>query len=109
MLSEAGVLYARSPLSDWRHYPLAKPDDRLSTEYLAAARQRIKRRSGAWMSLVIGPFILLLAALKIMEPHDYPAGDVRNEPLFWILTGLLAVGLVAVLVIGSIRLLTRGQ
>lgn len=72
-------------------------------------RQRVKRRSGAMMSFVIGPVVLLVAAVKVVERHDYPAGDIRNEPLFWILVAIAALVLVGALVVGSIRELRRGD
>ena len=84
-------------------------EDRDSTEYLRQARERIKRRSGAWMALVIGPAIVLLAVVKVLERHDYPAGDLRNEPLFWMALGLVVLALVATMMIGSIRLLLRRE
>lgn len=68
--------------------------------------RRIKRRSGAWMSFVIGPVILVVTLLKVLESHDYPAGDIRNEPIFWAILAALAVILVAILIGGSIRELT---
>ena len=84
-------------------------DDRDSAEYLRQARKRIKRRAGAWMSLVVGPAILIVLALKLFERHDYPAGDLQNEPLFWIVLGLFIVVLVATLVTGSIRVLLQRE
>lgn len=84
-------------------------EERDSAEYLRQARERIKRRSGAWMSLVVGPFILLGTALKVFEPHDYPAGDLRNDPLFWAVLAAFAVLLVGTMMIGSVRALLRGD
>jgi hypothetical protein len=48
-----------------------------------------------------------LAAVKALETHRYPAGDIRNEPAFWIALTAGAVILVGVLLLGSIRLLLR--
>ena len=41
------------------------------------ARRRSKQRSGAMISLVVGPIILAVAAVKVFEPHEYPLGDIR--------------------------------
>ena len=71
-------------------------------------RRRVKERSGAMMALIIGPIILLVAAIKIFQQHDYPLGDVRSEPIFWILVGVGALILVIALVAGSIRVIRRG-
>jgi hypothetical protein len=70
-------------------------------------RRRARRRSGAIMGLVVGPIVLFGWALKILEPHHYPAGDIRNEPLFWIIGGLLTLVVIGTLIAGSIRELTR--
>lgn len=61
------------------------------------------------MALAIGPFILLLMAIKVFEHHAYPPGDIRNEPAFWIALGLAAVLLVGTMMVGAIRLLVRGE
>ena len=74
---------------------------------LDEARRRIKRRSGAMMSVVVGPFVLIVAAIKVFEEHDYPSGDVRSEPTFWIVVGIGAIILVGLLVFGSLRELRR--
>jgi hypothetical protein len=34
------------------------------------------------MALIICPFIILIAVLKILEPMDYPVGDARNSIVF---------------------------
>ncbi len=70
-------------------------------------REKVRRRSGAMMALVIGPVVLLVAAVKIFEPHEYPAGDIRNEPIFWMLVGVAMLILVVALVAGSISTLRR--
>jgi hypothetical protein len=80
-----------------------------SERYLREARERIKRRSAAWMALAIGPFILVLLAIKVFEDHTYPPGDFRNEPVFWIAFGLGAVLLIATMMVGAIRSLVRGE
>ncbi len=47
--------------------------------------------------------------MKIIQKHDYPAGDIQNEPLFWIATGsfLIAISVAAILV--SVRELRKGD
>jgi hypothetical protein len=49
----------------------------------------------------------LVTAVKILEPHDYPAGDIRNEPLFWIVMAVVALVVVGALLVGAIRVLVR--
>jgi len=72
-------------------------------------RKSYRRRSGALMALIVGPIVLLVAVVKVFEPHHYPSGDVRNEPLFWIGLAVAALLLTAILVVGSIRTLRRGS
>ena len=71
------------------------------------SRRRVRRRSGALMALIVAPIVLFAAAAKILEVHYYPAGDVRNEPLFWAVTGVIALVVAGVLVAGAIRGLNR--
>lgn len=59
------------------------------------------------MALVVAPIVLLVATVKILERHNYPAGDIRNEPLFWIVVGVAVLILLGGLVVGSIGVLTR--
>lgn len=69
------------------------------------ARRRAFRRSGAVMGLIVGPVVLLVAAIKILEPHDFPPGDLRNEPLFWIVMGVVMLVVVGAPMVGSVRVL----
>ncbi|MEX0629648.1 MAG: hypothetical protein WD508_03235 [Chloroflexota bacterium] len=71
-------------------------------------RRRARRRAGATMALIVGPIVLFVWAIKIFEPHDYPAGDMRNEPLFWVLAGVVALVLIGAIMVGSVRAL-RGR
>jgi len=66
-------------------------------------RRRARRRAAATMALIVGPIVLFAAAIKIFQPHDYQAGDMRNEPLFWVLTGVVALVLIGALMVVSIR------
>jgi hypothetical protein len=61
------------------------------------------------MALAIGPFILLLLAIKVFENHAYPPGDIRNEPAFWIAFGLAAALMIGTMMVGAIRSLVRGE
>lgn len=74
-----------------------------------AFRRRARQRAAAQMALLVGPVILLAAIVKALGPHDYPAGDMRNEPAFWIAFAVVALLLVGALMAGSIRLLRRGR
>lgn len=84
-------------------------EDRDSAEYLRGARRRIKRRGGAMMALVLGPVILLGAGYKVIERHDYPAGDVRNDPVFWAGIFLFFLVLIGAMMVRSIRLFLDGD
>jgi hypothetical protein len=70
-------------------------------------RRHARRRSGAAMALFVGPIVLVVTAVKILEPHDYPAGDIRNEPLFWIVMAVVALVVIGALLVGAIRVLVR--
>jgi len=72
-------------------------------------RRRVRRRTAAQMALIVSPIILLVMAVKVLEPHNYPEGDMRNEALFWLVLGIVAVALVAALTVGSIRELRRDR
>jgi magnesium-transporting ATPase (P-type) len=68
----------------------------------------LNSRTNAWISLIVSALIVLVVASRIFEPHDYPAGDPRNEPYFWIVVGVFFLLVVSVLVVSAIRTLRRG-
>jgi hypothetical protein len=76
---------------------------------IAESSRRIKKRAGAQMALIVGPVVLLIAAIRALAPHDYPAGDIRNEPLFWMALFAFFAVVAGALIIGSIRYLLRGE
>lgn len=86
-------------------------NDPESDAYLAQARERIRRarrRQAAWFILVLwAPLALLIAGVKLLERHDYPAGDLRNEPVFWVGVALVTVLFVGVMVILAVRRLRK--
>lgn len=70
-----------------------------------AFRRRAKRRQTAMFFLVLGPFVLLVTAIRVLEPHAYPRGDFRNEPLFWAFVGFVAVLFVGAFFVHAVRVL----
>ena len=44
-----------------------------------AFRKHARTRTSRQMALIICPFIVILALVKIAEPMDYPVGDLRNS------------------------------
>jgi hypothetical protein len=50
-------------------------DDRAWAEF----RARLRTRTGRQMAMIICPFVIVTAVLKILEPMDYPVGDVRTS------------------------------
>ena len=85
--------------------------DTESAAYLDRARQRLRRtkqRQTAWVFLVLGPYALGIVVLRTLGPHEYPSGDYRNEPLFWVLFALLALVFWGTLMTLAIRRLRLG-
>jgi hypothetical protein len=70
-----------------------------------AFRRRARRRRSAMFALVLEPFVLLVTAIRVFEPHEYPHGDIRNEPLFWAIIGLVFVLFASAFLIMAIRIL----
>lgn len=72
-------------------------------------RQRgLGSRTNAWISLLVSALIVFVVAARAFGPHDYPAGDQRNEPLYWVVVGVFFLLVVSVLVVRAIRTLRRG-
>ena len=71
-------------------------------------RRGVSSRTNAWNLLIVGAVILIGAGGAIfLTAHDYPAGDPRNEPIFWIIVGVIALLFAGVFVVGAIRTLMR--
>jgi hypothetical protein len=86
-------------------------DEPESIAYLVQPRQRIRRlrsRQSAWFILLVwAPLVTLIAAANVFEPHNYPADDPRNEPLFWLTAALVTVVFVAVMLAFAVRRLRQ--
>lgn len=74
-----------------------------------ATRRRARRRRTAMVALILEPFILLVTALSVFKPHEYPRGDIRNEPLFWAVIGLGFVLFAGAFLITAVRILRDDQ
>jgi hypothetical protein len=61
------------------------------------------------MLAVLGLFGLFIVVSRSLEAHDYPAGDLRNEPLFWLAVGGVLGGLCVVALIQAIVLVIRAR
>jgi hypothetical protein len=70
-------------------------------------RRQVRRRAAAKMALIVAPIGILVVAFKMLEAHDYPVGDIRNEPMFWIAFGGAMIAILSVLIVGSILTLTK--
>jgi len=75
-------------------------------EYWRRYRRRARQRAAAQGLLILGP-IAIVVALGIFGPTDHPAGDVRDDPLFRVVTAGLFIAFWIALMVGSIRLLRR--
>jgi len=71
-------------------------------------RRGLGSRTNAWISLLVSALFVFVFAIRALRPHDYPAGDQRNEPLFWVVVGVVSLLVVSVLVVGAVRTLRRG-
>jgi len=71
-------------------------------------RRRLNSRTNAYNLLIGSAVILIVAGGAIfLTPHDYPAGDPRNEPIFWIVVGVIALLFAGVSVVAALRTLLR--
>ena len=72
-------------------------------EYWRAFRARARKRTSAQMALFIAPLGIFVTIVKILEPQQYPAGDVRNSMEFRLLFYGVAIILLIALLVGSLR------
>lgn len=70
-----------------------------------AFRKRVRRRQAAMATFVLGPFVLLVTLWRALKPHDYPQGDLRNEPLLWAAMALVAMLFVGAFIVHAVRVL----
>jgi hypothetical protein len=50
--------------------------------YWRELRKRLRERTSRQMAVILCPFLAIGAVMKIMEPTNYPVGDLRNEIAF---------------------------
>jgi hypothetical protein len=55
--------------------------------------------------IVLGLWGLFIVGSRALEPHRYPAGDIRNEPWFWLVTAGALMLLLVVALIVAVRLI----
>ena len=75
----------------------------------AAYRKRLRTRAGSQMGLILGPFVALIAALKIIAPMDYPVGDIRNSVEFRLLFYGLFIAFAVAVTVTSVRWLQANR
>jgi hypothetical protein len=74
-----------------------------------AFRRRAQMRTNRQMALILLPFGILIFVLKITEPMNYPAGDLRNEMTFRIAFYGLGIVVFMIGMVASIRWLIRDR
>jgi hypothetical protein len=72
-------------------------------KYWAEFRKRARTRTSRQMALLICPFMVVIAVLKLVEPMDYPIGDVRNSITFRLIFYGLFIGFAVVGFVASVR------
>jgi hypothetical protein len=68
-----------------------------------AFRRLVRTRAARQAALILIPFLIAILVLKITEPTDYPAGDVRNDMAFRIGLYGLGIALLILILVVSIR------
>ena len=61
------------------------------------------------MALILCPFVLAVSILKIIEPMDYPVGDLRNEIIFRLVFYGFFVAVTTVGFVASLRWLLNDR
>jgi hypothetical protein len=75
----------------------------MDEKYWAEFRKRARTRTSRQMALFICPFVVLVAVLKLVEPVDYPVGDVRNSIVLRLIVYGFFIGLSIWGLIASVR------
>jgi hypothetical protein len=75
----------------------------MDERYWREFRARVRRRASSQGALILCPFGIVIAILKILEPTYYPAGDIRNDMLFRLVFYGGAIAFLAVTIAVSVR------
>jgi len=75
----------------------------MDEQYWAAYRKRARRRANAQMSLVVGPLVILTTVLWFFSLMDHPAGDLRDNIVFRLVSCGLMIGFVLTGLVVSVR------
>ena len=79
----------------------------MDEEHWRRYRRRARQRAAAQGLLILGPVAIVVVALGIFGPTDHPAGDVRDDPLFRVVTAGFFIAFWIAMMVGSVRLLRR--
>jgi hypothetical protein len=85
-------------------YERPKGGEQFDENYWLAYKARERKRwSARFLLFVIGPVTILISILKVIDPINYPPGDLRNAWEFRLLVfgGFVVLGLA--LIIGAFR------
>ena len=75
----------------------------MDEQYWRKFRARARKRASCQGMLLLGPFGILVAVLKILEPMGYPPGDIRNSIEFRLAFYGLVIGLFLALMVHAAR------
>jgi hypothetical protein len=66
-------------------------------------RKRLRTRTSRQLLLIIAPVSVLVAVFKILEPMDYPAGDIRNSIEFRFVVYGLVIAIAVAMAVAAVR------
>lgn len=69
--------------------------------------RRARRRASATLFVVGCPIAAVVIVFGVIQPHTYPSGDIRNDPLFWAVAAGAALMFIAALFVLAVRELRR--
>ena len=81
-------------------------DPPIEPDWLEVHR-RARRRASASMFVVGCPIAAVVIVFGVIQPHQFSRGDIRNDPLFWVVTTGAALIFIAALFMLAVRELRR--
>ena len=75
----------------------------MDEHYWRDFRARARKRTSMQMVFFVAPFGIFITILKILEPMDYPAGDIRNSIEWRVAFYGLAIVLLILLMVHASR------